>query len=83
MRERAGSCVVAVARDDAGQPLRTVTLTGVDPYSFTARFLAWAAVTAADPGVDGVGALGPVEAFGLVRLMQGVRQCGLDPLTGD
>ena len=41
-----------------------VHLAGVDGYAFTAGFLAWAA----QQPVDGAGALGPVEAYGLERL---------------
>ena len=46
-------------RPDARSP--TVNLAGVDGYEFTASFVAWAA----QQDVSGVGALGPVEAFGL------------------
>jgi short subunit dehydrogenase-like uncharacterized protein len=58
------SDVVAVAGDASGNVLATVHLTGGDPYSFTARMLAWAAAKAAAEGVRPAGALGPVEAFG-------------------
>jgi short subunit dehydrogenase-like uncharacterized protein len=58
------SDVVAVARDPSGRDLAVVHLTGGDPYSFTARILAWAAGQAAADGVRPAGAVGPVEAFG-------------------
>ena len=40
-------------------------MTGVNGYTFTGRILAWAAQSAAEGGLKGTGALGPVEAFGL------------------
>jgi short subunit dehydrogenase-like uncharacterized protein len=58
------SDVVAVAADANGKELATVHLIGGDPYTFTARILAWAAVRSAADGVRPAGALGPVEAFG-------------------
>jgi short subunit dehydrogenase-like uncharacterized protein len=62
------SDVVAVAGDASGKELASVHLTGGDPYSFTARMLAWAAGKAAADGVRPAGALGPVEAFGAAAL---------------
>jgi hypothetical protein len=58
------SDVVAVAVDASGTELAAIHLTGGDPYSFTARILAWGAAKAAADGVRPAGALGPVEAFG-------------------
>ncbi len=62
------SDVIAEAADAAHRPLATIRLAGGDPYSFTAPVLAWAADMAASQGVHAVGALGPVEAFGLPAL---------------
>ena len=65
-RSRAGttpggrSWIAAEALDASGRQLTEVHLAGVDGYDFTASFIAWAA----QQDVSGVGALGPVEAFG-------------------
>jgi hypothetical protein len=69
--------VVAIAYDSAGGELAEVHLTGVDGYTFTGRSLAWAAQRAAEGGLQASGALGPVEAFGLVALTDGCRWAGL------
>ena len=61
--------------------LGEVHLSGVDPYDFTARFLAWSAVRALE-GVYGTGALGPVEAFGLEALQAGCAEAGIVRVSG-
>ena len=71
------SWVVAEAFDAAGERLSLVELSGGEPYTLTARVLAWAAQRAASEGVDGVGPLGPVQAFGLEALEAGCREAGL------
>lgn len=78
-QERAGSKshVVAIARDASGNDLAEVHLDGVDGYTFTAAFLAWAAQRALEGGIGGAGALGPAEAFGLEELEKGVSQAGI------
>jgi len=43
------SLVIAVARDESGQPLATTALTGPDPYETTASLLAWAPSTRRPP----------------------------------
>jgi short subunit dehydrogenase-like uncharacterized protein len=77
-RSQSGSHVVAIAYDSAGRELAEVDLTGVDGYTFTGRSLAWAAQRAAEGGLQGSGALGPVEAFGLVALTDACRWAGLE-----
>ena len=72
------SWVVGEAYDAAGEKLAEVHLTGGEPYALTAGILAWAARRAAAGGVDGTGALGPVQAFGLRALEEGCREAGLD-----
>jgi short subunit dehydrogenase-like uncharacterized protein len=62
------SDVIAVAAAAGGEDLATVQLTGGNPYTFTAKILAWAAGKAAADGVRPAGALGPVEAFGAEQL---------------
>ena len=76
-RARHGSYVVGTAYDAAGRELAEVRLEGVDGYTFTARFLAWAAQRAASEGFNGTGALGPVDAFGLEQLEEGVAIGGI------
>ncbi|MGH2761972.1 MAG: saccharopine dehydrogenase family protein [Thermoleophilaceae bacterium] len=81
-RAKVGSHVVAVASDGAGRELAEVHVTGVDGYTFTGRVLAWGAERAADGGLQGTGALGPVDAFGLVALTDGCRWAGLEDEQG-
>ncbi len=76
-RARARSRVVAIASDAAGVALATIRVEGASPYDFTAEMLAWAAMRAADGGLQGSGALGPAEAFGLDELERGVAQAGI------
>jgi short subunit dehydrogenase-like uncharacterized protein len=74
-RRQGGSHVVAIAYDAAGEPLAEARAVGVDGYTFTAEALAWAAMNAGR--IDGSGALGPVEAFGLDTLREGCESAGL------
>jgi short subunit dehydrogenase-like uncharacterized protein len=76
-RAGGGSYIVARAYGPDDDRLAEVRLSGVDGYTFTANFLAWAAVTAGDGGVTGSGALGPAAAFGLERFEQGVAAAGI------
>jgi short subunit dehydrogenase-like uncharacterized protein len=76
-RKRSGSHIVAIAYDGAGRELAEVHVTGVDGYTFTGRVLAWGAQMAAEGGLQGTGALGPVDGFGLVALTDGCRWAGL------
>jgi short subunit dehydrogenase-like uncharacterized protein len=75
-RARTRSWAVAEALDDTGRVLASVTLAGVDPYDFTSAILAWGARAALDGGLLGVGALGPVEAFGLEALTAAAADAG-------
>src|SRR3954451_19137698 len=68
------SWIAAEAYDASGRRLSEVHLAGVDGYAFTAGFLAWAA----QQRVDGAGALGPVEAYGLDRLVARAAAAGPD-----
>lgn len=76
-RSRGGSLVLAQALDSAGTPLASIRLEGVNGYDFTARILAWGARTAANGGLLGVGALGPVDGFGLGELEAGCAEAGI------
>ena len=68
------SWIAAEAFAAGGERLAQVQVAGVDGYEFTAAFMAWAA----RERVEGPGALGPVEAFGLSRLEEGCRVAGLE-----
>lgn len=82
-RARSESYIVAIASDADGERLATVQLKGDNPYDFTAAMLAWGAMTAADGGLLGAGALGPVDAFGLAVLEEGVGQAGIKRFEGN
>ena len=69
--------VVAETFDAEGKSLARTVAEGMNPYDFTGAILAWAADRIAVVGVRGVGALGPVAAFGLDELTDGVAQCGI------
>ena len=71
------SWITAQAFSDGGEQLSEVQLSGVDGYEFTASFIAWAARRAAASGVEGSGAIGPIEAFGLATLQAGCAEAGL------
>src|SRR4051794_482642 len=76
-RSRVGSLVVAEAFDTAGTRLSAVTLKGVNPYDFTAAILAWGAQAAAGGDLQGAGALGPADGFGLAALERGCAEAGI------
>jgi short subunit dehydrogenase-like uncharacterized protein len=76
-RAKVGSLVVAEAFDARGTQLSAVRLKGVNPYDFTAAILAWGAETAAAGGLQGTGALGPVDGFGLEALVKGCAEAGI------
>jgi short subunit dehydrogenase-like uncharacterized protein len=69
--------VVAETFDTRGNQLTRAVVEGMNPYDFSGAMLAWAADRVANVGVRGVGALGPVAAFGLDELTEGVRQSGI------
>jgi short subunit dehydrogenase-like uncharacterized protein len=77
-RSRTSSTVLATAYAADERELTTVRLDGVNSYSFGFQMLAWAAITAATKDVGAAGALGPVDAFGLQGLQEGVRGAGID-----
>ena len=74
---RAARTVVGQAYDAAGKQLSEVHVTGIDGYTFTGRILALGAMRAAEGGLQGTGALGPVDGFGLGSLRAGCAQAGL------
>jgi len=76
-RAKSRSVVLAEAYGAGDAPLATVRLEGVNGYDLTAGFLAWGAETAAAGGLQGSGALGPVDGFGLDALAAGCAGAGL------
>jgi short subunit dehydrogenase-like uncharacterized protein len=76
-RARSSSLILANAYDANGTRLAGVRLEGVNGYDFTAAALAWGARTAAQGGLQGTGALGPVDGFGLAALQAGVAEAGI------
>jgi short subunit dehydrogenase-like uncharacterized protein len=71
------SLALAEAYDASGAQLAQVRLEGLNGYDLTAGFLAWGAQTAAAGGLQGTGALGPVDGFGLDALEAGCAEAGL------
>jgi hypothetical protein len=69
--------VLAEAFDAGGGLLATVRLEGINGYDLTANFLAWGAETALAGGLQGTGALGPVDGFGLDALERGCAEAGI------
>jgi short subunit dehydrogenase-like uncharacterized protein len=76
-RGKTRSLVFAEALDGDGTRLADVRLEGPNGYDLTARFLAWGAQAAAAGGLQGTGALGPVDGFGLEALEAGCAEAGL------
>jgi short subunit dehydrogenase-like uncharacterized protein len=76
-RDRSGSHIVGEAYDAGGRKLSEVHLSGVNGYDFTARILAWGAERAAAGELQGSGALGPADGFGLDALETGCREAGI------
>jgi short subunit dehydrogenase-like uncharacterized protein len=77
LRAKSGSYAVATVYDDTGRSLAEVRVDGANAYDFTFGILAWGASTAAAGGLEGAGALGPAEAFGLDELEAGCREAGI------
>ena len=77
-RAKSGSHVVARACDGGGRVLAEAHLDSVNAYTFTGRIMAWGAIRALEGGLQGRGALGPVEAYGLDELEAGCAESGLD-----
>ena len=76
-RAASGSHVLAIARDAVGTSLAEVRLEGVNGYTFTAGMLAWASLKALEGAIEGTGALGPAQAFGVEGLEAGVADAGI------
>ena len=77
VRAKSRSVVLAETFDAAGTRLVSVRFEGSNAYDLTAGLLAWGAQTAATGGLQGVGAMGPVDGFGLESLEAGAAEAGL------
>lgn len=76
-RAKTGTHVQAVAYDGAGSEVAHVVLEGPNGYTLTGDFLAWGASRALAGRLNGTGALGPVDGFGLDELEAGCAEAGL------
>jgi short subunit dehydrogenase-like uncharacterized protein len=76
-RAQSGSHYLAIARDSAGKALSEVHLDGPNGYTITGALLAWGAARAARGGLQGTGALGPADGFGLEELEAGCAELGI------
>jgi len=76
-RESTGSEIVAEALDSNGRVLSRARVGGVNGYTFTGAMIAWAAELAAAGGLQGTGAFGPVDGFGLDALERGAAEAGI------
>lgn len=76
-RAEARTNVIAIARDAGGSALAEVRVDGPNPYDLSGVLTAWAAERMLAGAVEGMGALGPVEAFGLDQLRAGCEEVGL------
>lgn len=70
-RELAGARILARAHDAAGELLGELRIDGPNPYDMSGLLCGWAANQVLAGEIEGAGALGPVEAFGLERLKDG------------
>jgi short subunit dehydrogenase-like uncharacterized protein len=77
VRAKTGSLAVAEAEDAEGNVLARAELEGPNGYALTGDLMAWGAAHAAKHGVEGSGALGPVDGFGLRTLEAGCAEVGL------
>lgn len=76
-RAKATSIAIARTLDGVGRELSSATVRGPSPYDMTAELLAWTAAMLATGQTTEVGALGPVDAFGLEAVERGCADLGL------
>lgn len=74
------SMIIAECEDAAGRPVGRTVWRGTEPYLFTARMLAWGALSLVNarpaPGVQG-----GLRAFGTADLIRGVHAAGIAPVA--
>lgn len=76
-QDSAETLVYAVAYDAAGKQLEDVLVRGPNAYPLTGGTVSWACQKILAGEINGNGALGPVEAFGLDALRDGCAEIGL------
>jgi short subunit dehydrogenase-like uncharacterized protein len=76
-RSKTGSRIVAEVFDGDERRLSKVVLEGPNGYTFTGDVMAWGAQRAAETGLEGTGALGPIDGYGLRTLESGCAEVGL------
>jgi short subunit dehydrogenase-like uncharacterized protein len=76
-RAKTSSKFVAEASDPDGNVLAHVEMRAPNWYTLTGDVIAWGAAHAAEHGLEGAGALGPVDGFGLRTLEAGCAEVGL------
>jgi hypothetical protein len=76
-RSKTGSRIVAEVFDGDERRLSKVVLEGPNGYTFTGDVMAWGAQRAAESGLEGTGALGPIDGYGLRTLESGCTEVGL------
>lgn len=69
--------IIAIARGADGRELAGVRLEGPNPYDLSGRLVAWVAERVVSGEINGAGAMGPVEAFGLEPLRAACESFGL------
>ncbi|MEK6326410.1 MAG: saccharopine dehydrogenase NADP-binding domain-containing protein [Actinomycetota bacterium] len=75
-RRKSSFTIVCEARQDSRR--RRGTVTGADPYGFTAKTTVEGALRFAAPGYDRSGALAPSEAFDPRDFLEGLREFGVE-----
>ncbi len=76
-RLETGSHIIAIAYDSERHELAKAELIGLNGYTFTADMIAIMAENVANGQVEGTGALGPVQALGLKKLINACEEAGL------
>jgi short subunit dehydrogenase-like uncharacterized protein len=76
-REAARARIIALARDASGEVIAVADVDGPNPYDMSGLLCGWAAERILAGEIEGVGALGPVDAFGLTALRTGCAELGL------
>jgi short subunit dehydrogenase-like uncharacterized protein len=82
-RKAQTSHIIAETFDHRGERISRVDMEGVDGYTFTARFMAWAAHRLYAQGISQPGASGPIDMFGADQLRAGCEQSGLTATMGE
>lgn len=76
-RAQSRTVAIAIGRNGRGGEVGRVRVEGPNPYDLTASLLTWGARMLARRAEHGVGALGPVDAFGIDVLASGCLALGI------